>query len=104
MPFAQPANIILARIRLNRVARRRLWPGPSLLVRAREICGMFKRSLTRNGQRAIPASTGNPWVRYWGESYGPKLKQKLLKPVFEMLEKEGRSATSSSTSVAERFR
>ena len=28
----------------------------------------------------------NPWQEYWGESYAPKLKQRLLKPVFGKLE------------------
>jgi SAM-dependent methyltransferase len=27
-----------------------------------------------------------PWQEYWGESYGPELKQRLLKPVFGELE------------------
>ena len=30
----------------------------------------------------------NPWQQYWGESYGPELKQRLLKPVFDKLETE----------------
>lgn len=30
----------------------------------------------------------NPWQEYWGETYAPKLKQVLLKPVFGELEKE----------------
>jgi len=30
----------------------------------------------------------NPWQEYWGESYGPELKQRLLKPVFDKLETE----------------
>jgi SAM-dependent methyltransferase len=30
----------------------------------------------------------NPWQPYWGESYGPELKQRLLKPVFGRLETE----------------
>ena len=30
----------------------------------------------------------NPWQQYWGESYGPALKQQLLKPVFSKLETE----------------
>ncbi len=30
----------------------------------------------------------NPWQEYWGESYGPELKQRLLKPVFDKLEIE----------------
>src|SRR5258707_1172459 len=30
----------------------------------------------------------NPWQEYWGESYGPQLKQRLLRPVFGKLETE----------------
>ena len=30
----------------------------------------------------------NPWQEYWGESYAPELKQRLLKPVFGKLETE----------------
>jgi hypothetical protein len=30
----------------------------------------------------------NPWQQYWGESYGPELKQRLLNPVFWALEAE----------------
>jgi hypothetical protein len=28
----------------------------------------------------------NPWQEYWGESYAPELKQRLLEPVFAKLE------------------
>jgi hypothetical protein len=35
-------------------------------------------------------SDANPWQEYWGESYGPNLKQHLLKPFFDKLEKEER--------------
>jgi SAM-dependent methyltransferase len=30
----------------------------------------------------------NPWQEFWGETYGPELKQHLLGPVFERLEAE----------------
>jgi SAM-dependent methyltransferase len=30
----------------------------------------------------------NPWQEYWGESYSPQLKQRLLKPLFDKLETE----------------
>jgi hypothetical protein len=30
----------------------------------------------------------NPWQQYWGDSYGPELKQQLLEPVFGRLETE----------------
>ena len=32
----------------------------------------------------------NPWQEYWGETYAPELKQRLLKPLFAELEKEGK--------------
>ena len=32
---------------------------------------------------------GSPWQQYWGESYGPELKQRLLTPVFGKLEAQG---------------
>ena len=30
----------------------------------------------------------NPWQEYWGETYAPELKQRLLKPIFAELETE----------------
>lgn len=35
-----------------------------------------------------PWQHANPWQQYWGESYGPELKQRLLKPLFAKLERE----------------
>jgi len=35
-------------------------------------------------------SGANPWQEYWGETYAPELKQRLLKPLFAELEKEGK--------------
>jgi hypothetical protein len=32
----------------------------------------------------------NPWQEYWGETYAPELKQRLLKPVFDQLDREGK--------------
>ncbi|MBV8481750.1 MAG: class I SAM-dependent methyltransferase [Verrucomicrobia bacterium] len=32
----------------------------------------------------------NLWQEYWGETYAPELKQRLLKPLFDELEKEGK--------------
>jgi hypothetical protein len=32
----------------------------------------------------------NPWQEYWGETYAPELKQRLLKPLLDDLEKEGK--------------
>ena len=32
----------------------------------------------------------NPWQEYWGDTYAPELKQWLLKPVLDDLEKEGK--------------
>ena len=31
-----------------------------------------------------------PWQEYWGETYAPELKRRLLKPLFDELEKEGK--------------
>jgi len=36
------------------------------------------------------ARDANPWQEYWGDTYAPELKQRLLKPLFTELEKEGR--------------
>ena len=30
----------------------------------------------------------SPWQQFWGESYRPALKQRLLQPVFSQLERE----------------
>jgi SAM-dependent methyltransferase len=32
----------------------------------------------------------SPWQEYWGETYAPELKQRLLKPVFDELERQGK--------------
>jgi len=72
MPSAPTAAFSFPGILLNRLARLLFQPDP------------FR------GQAGIPAPIDNPWQRYWGESYGPELKQWLLKPVFEALEKEGK--------------
>jgi hypothetical protein len=32
----------------------------------------------------------NPWQEYWGETYAPELKHRLLKPVFDDLENQGK--------------
>jgi SAM-dependent methyltransferase len=37
------------------------------------------------GNRLDPGGA-NPWQEYWGESYAPELKQRLLEPVFARLE------------------
>jgi len=37
-----------------------------------------------------PAWDDTPWQQFWGEAYGLQLKRWLLKPVFEMLEAEGK--------------
>jgi hypothetical protein len=43
---------------------------------------MFGKRLEEKG--------ANPWQEYWGETYAPELKQRLLKPLFDDLEKEGK--------------
>ena len=32
----------------------------------------------------------NPWQEYWGETYAPELKQRLLKPLFDELDRAGK--------------
>jgi hypothetical protein len=32
----------------------------------------------------------NPWQEYWGETYAPELKQRLLKPLFDELDSQGK--------------
>ncbi len=34
----------------------------------------------------VDRGDANPWQEYWGESYAPELKERLLKPVFGKLE------------------
>jgi hypothetical protein len=40
--------------------------------------------------KSLDAKGANPWQEYWGETYAPELKQGLLKPLFDELEKEGK--------------
>jgi SAM-dependent methyltransferase len=40
--------------------------------------------------RKLQERDPNPWQEYWGETYAPELKQRLLKPLFIELEKEGK--------------
>ena len=40
--------------------------------------------------KSLDAKGANPWQEYWGETYAPELKQRLLKPLFDELEKEGK--------------
>ncbi len=44
---------------------------------------LFYRPMFGNRLRRGDA---NPWQEYWGESYAPELKQRLLEPVFAKLE------------------
>ena len=62
---------------------------PSAFARAREVLATLARHLVTIEQDADAAPIENPWQFYWGAAYGPELKQWLLKPVFEALEKEG---------------
>src|SRR5258708_12646934 len=32
----------------------------------------------------------SPWQEYWGETYAPELKHRLLKPLFDELDSEGK--------------
>jgi SAM-dependent methyltransferase len=56
-----------------------------MLALAKQVCG----ALVRPADEA-PVEFENPWQRYWGETYGPELKEWLLRPVFEELEKAGK--------------
>jgi SAM-dependent methyltransferase len=40
--------------------------------------------------KKLEGGVANPWQEYWGETYAPELKQRLLKPVLDDLEKEGK--------------
>jgi hypothetical protein len=40
--------------------------------------------------RKLEDRVTNPWQEYWGETYAPELKQRLLKPVLDDLENEGK--------------
>ena len=57
---------------------------------AREIGAELSRPRPGMNWGSPPAVIDNPWRRYWGCSYGPELKQWLLEPVFEELERQDR--------------
>jgi hypothetical protein len=40
--------------------------------------------------KKLEERVANPWQEYWGETYAPELKRRLLKPLFDDLEKEGK--------------
>ncbi len=44
----------------------------------------------REARSRAQALAWNPWQPYWGEPYGLELKQWLLKPVFEEMERAGK--------------
>jgi hypothetical protein len=48
---------------------------------------LFYRPMS--GKKSEPADP-NPWQEYWGETYAPELKRRLLKPTFDDLEKAGK--------------
>jgi hypothetical protein len=48
---------------------------------------LFYRPIS--GKR-LEEGVANPWQEYWGDTYAPELKQRLLKPVLDDLEKEGK--------------
>jgi SAM-dependent methyltransferase len=68
MPSAPATGYSFHGTLLSRIARRLFLPQPA----------------------AAPAREEHQWQRYWGESYGPDLKQWLLKPVFEELDAAGK--------------
>ena len=90
MPSAPVRSFPISRVRLNRAGGRLPGPRPALLARAKEIFGTFARHLVSIEPPADPAPIENPWQRYWGGTYGPELKQWLLRPVFTELEKAGK--------------
>jgi SAM-dependent methyltransferase len=45
---------------------------------------IYRPSFCNRDGREYP----NPWQEYWGESYAPELKHRLLKPIFGKLEAE----------------
>ncbi|HEX6563622.1 MAG TPA: hypothetical protein VF020_05020, partial [Chthoniobacterales bacterium] len=47
---------------------------------------LFYRPIS--GKR-LEEGVANPWQEYWGDTYAPELKQRLLKPLLDDLEKEG---------------
>ena len=65
------------------------FPTSRILARAKEILASLARHLVVVQEDAPPDSAENPWQYYWGSAYGPDLKQWLLKPVFEELERAG---------------
>jgi hypothetical protein len=48
---------------------------------------LFYRPIS--GKR-LEEGVANPWQEYWGDTYAPELKQRLLRPVLDDLEKEGK--------------
>ncbi len=68
MPAAPATSFSFHETLLGRIARRLFLPQPA----------------------GAPAREDHQWQRYWGESYGPDLKQWLLKPVFEELDRAGK--------------
>ncbi|HYZ73473.1 MAG TPA: hypothetical protein VE641_10375, partial [Chthoniobacterales bacterium] len=40
--------------------------------------------------KKLEKGVANPWEEYWGDTYAPELKQRLLKPLLDDLEKEGK--------------
>jgi len=57
---------------------------------AREYLQGWLRERERRERADAMARAHTPWQRYWGEEYGLKLKEWMLKPVFEKLEGEGK--------------
>lgn len=73
MPAAPSSSFAFSQLSWVRFTRDTLWP---LLFREIKSEEDFSREAA--------------WQRYWGDSYGLGLKESVLKPVFEMLELEGK--------------
>ena len=72
-------------IRIRGVRSDRSWHWRQLLILVLMLNWLFYRPIS--GDRLDRRDT-HPWQEYWGESYAPELKQRLLKPVFGKLEAE----------------
>ena len=60
---------------------------PSFFGRVREgLAALARHLVVVERCEADPASLENPWQPFWGATYGPELKQWLLKLIFEELE------------------
>jgi SAM-dependent methyltransferase len=50
----------------------------------------IRNAVEGRSEQLVAPEDANQWQQYWGESYGPELKQWMLAPVFDRLEAEGK--------------